>query len=132
MIARRDLAALLDDVSRRACAVEIVVDNTLEQSISATVRTDRMADARAVITRYADSMSAALEAALVEAATWINAQPGFKTPIVIGTTAPTIELIASLRALLEQAERGRGVVDPRAVARGRAAIAVVLGSEAGS
>lgn len=124
MIARRDLAALLDDVARRASSVEIVVDNTLDLSIAATVSTDRMADARTTITRYADSMSAALELALVDAAGWINAQPGFKTPIAISTTVPMLDAIAALQGLLAEAQHARGIA-PAAMERARTALVAI-------
>lgn len=122
-ITHRDLAALLDAVARRASSVEIVVDNRLEQSIAATVRTDTMSDARATFTRYsACSMAAALEASLVDAAGWINAQPGHKTPIAIATVAPMLEVIGALKALLDAVGYARAVA-PAAIVRARDALA---------
>lgn len=79
----RDLRKLLDDVALRAVAIEIHVDNRLEQSIAASVRTERQGDAAATFVRHScDSAAEALEAVLIDAALWCNAQPSVRRKIV--------------------------------------------------
>lgn len=79
---RPDLRRLLDDVAMRATRIEIVVDARIEQSVAATVHTDRHGDAAATLTRYAaDSAADALEAVLVEAAAWSNARSSVRRAI---------------------------------------------------
>lgn len=100
MTARLDLRRLLDDVAMRATRIEIVVDARLEQSVQATVHSDRHGDAAVVLTRYAaDSAAEALEAALADTARWSNAQPSGRRPIRLDTIEPMLALIAMVRRL---------------------------------
>lgn len=77
---RVDLRRLLDDVAMRSTRIAIEIDPRVEQSIAATVTTDRHGSSQATLTRYGvDSASQALEAALVDAACWVNAQAPKRT-----------------------------------------------------
>lgn len=100
MIPRPDLRKLLDDVAMHALAIEIHVDNRLEQSIAATVRMERHADAAATFARHSgDSAAEALDLVLVDAARWCNAQPTARRQIEVATVEPVLALIAMVRRL---------------------------------
>lgn len=93
-----DLRRLLDDVAMRSTLVEVKVDPTLEQSISATVHTDRHGDASLSLTRYsADSASDALEAVLLDAARWSNEHAPARKPIT-----PSSGMASDLAAFIER------------------------------
>lgn len=110
MTARVDLRRLLDDVAMRAAKIEIAVDSRLEQSVAATVHTDRHGDSAAVFVRFApDSASAALELALTDAAVWSNAQRGARKPIALDTLEPIWALKAMVRRLALRIEKTSGV-----------------------
>lgn len=94
-----DLARLLDSVMRRA--KQVTLDATLDASVAATVVTDRMGDAVASHTRYADHPSTALQAVLLDAAEWINRQPGYGARIETAWGLPQIELAGALARTIE-------------------------------
>lgn len=69
-----DLAKLIDSVSRRVRRIEL--DTTIEQSAMArcVVMSDVLHDRATTVTRYSAVPSEALEGALLDVATWVNAQ----------------------------------------------------------
>lgn len=123
-MSRPDLRRLLDDVAMRATRIEIIIDARLEQSVAATVHTDRHGDAAAVLTRYAaDSATEALEAVLVDAAVWSNARSAVRRPISVDHDDAIAKLCEVAEAMAVKLEG----VDPALADYARAAIAAAGG-----
>lgn len=119
-----DLRKLLDDVALRAVAIEIHVDNRLEQSIAASVRTERQGDAAATFVRHScDSAADALAAVLVDAALWCNAQPSARRKIVVESDA-LLRLSLAVQHLANMARGGGVAVDRVASVEGEALAAL--------
>jgi hypothetical protein len=117
-----DLSQLLDAVCRRARLVE--VSTALDHSIRAAITTDRIGDAEAVHVRYAEHPSEALQAALVDAATWINQHPHHGERICTDWASPQVELACALTALLNSVTSGEIAKDPTAaIEKARGALA---------
>lgn len=103
---RADLARLLDSVCRRVRRLEL--DLTLEDSIRATLVSDRIGEAETTCVRYAVTPSDALQGACLDLATWVNAREhrtGGRIETAYGL--PQLELAGALSALLSDAVNGR-------------------------